>query len=165
MKPVIDERRDRVNRRRFLASTLALGAASLLGHSRTAAAEPPPEMTKVRIVHAPTMCLAPQYLVEDLLRAEGFVEVEYVPIQPPTGAYKQTWVDAMLSEGVADFAMAAAPGHVSAIDGNASVVVLAGIHAGCFELFGNGRVQSIRDLKGKTVAEYPYGDDRLLSPP
>jgi NitT/TauT family transport system substrate-binding protein len=31
------------------------------------------------------------------------------------------------------------------------VVGLAGIHAGCYELFGNDRVQAIRDLKGKVV--------------
>ena len=32
------------------------------------------------------------------------------------------------------------------------IVVLAGVHIGCFELFGTDRVGSIRDLKGKTVA-------------
>ena len=29
-------------------------------------------------MHAPTICLSPQYLAEDLLRLEGFSEVEYV---------------------------------------------------------------------------------------
>jgi len=32
------------------------------------------------------------------------------------------------------------------------IVILAGEHVGCFELFGTGTVRSIRDLKGKTVA-------------
>jgi NitT/TauT family transport system substrate-binding protein len=32
------------------------------------------------------------------------------------------------------------------------VVILAGGHIGCFELFGTEQVQTIRDLKGKTVA-------------
>jgi NitT/TauT family transport system substrate-binding protein len=32
------------------------------------------------------------------------------------------------------------------------IVIVAGGHAGCFELFGNDRVRAIRDLKGKTVA-------------
>lgn len=31
------------------------------------------------------------------------------------------------------------------------MVVLGGIHVGCFELFGTKRVRTIRDLKGKTV--------------
>jgi hypothetical protein len=39
-----------------------------------------------------------------------------------------------------------------AIDSGAPVLILAGIHAGCLELFANSTVQSIRDLKGKTVA-------------
>jgi NitT/TauT family transport system substrate-binding protein len=31
-------------------------------------------------------------------------------------------------------------------------VLLAGIHVGCFELFGTDRIRAVRDLKGKTVA-------------
>ena len=38
------------------------------------------------------------------------------------------------------------------LDAGDSLVVLAGIHVGCFELFANERVRAIRDLKGKTVA-------------
>jgi NitT/TauT family transport system substrate-binding protein len=40
---------------------------------------------------------------------------------------------------------------IAAIDISSSLVVLAGIHLGCYELFGTGEVQAIRDLKGKTV--------------
>ena len=32
------------------------------------------------------------------------------------------------------------------------VVILAGVHVGCWELFGTERVRTIRDLKGKTIA-------------
>ena len=62
----------------FLANTSALGAGSLLGLPRTAASEPPLETRRIRLVHAPAICLAPQYLAEDLLRLEGFSDVEYV---------------------------------------------------------------------------------------
>jgi ABC-type nitrate/sulfonate/bicarbonate transport system substrate-binding protein len=31
-------------------------------------------------------------------------------------------------------------------------VILSGLHIGCFELFGNQRIRSVRDLKGKQVA-------------
>jgi NitT/TauT family transport system substrate-binding protein len=51
----------------------------LLGLPGTAAAEPPPEVTKIRLVKNPGICLAPQYLAEELLRLEGFSQVEYVP--------------------------------------------------------------------------------------
>jgi NitT/TauT family transport system substrate-binding protein len=41
---------------------------------------------------------------------------------------------------------------VTYVDAGEPLVTLAGIHGGCFELFGTDRVRSIRDLKGKTVA-------------
>jgi len=70
--------RNGVGRRRFLTNTSAWGAAALLGLPRTAASEPPPETRRIRLVHDPAICLAPQYLAEDLLRLEGFSEIEYV---------------------------------------------------------------------------------------
>jgi NitT/TauT family transport system substrate-binding protein len=153
-------------RRDFLRGASSLGAAALLGLPAPVSAEPPPETKKIRLLHAPAMCLAPQYIAEDLLRAEGFAEVEYVPVRAPSGAYTRVWLDAMLVEGVADFSMGGTPGHLSAVDAsmdaNDGLVMLAGIHAGCYELFGNNRVQSIRDLKGKTVAVTQNGDDRLF---
>jgi hypothetical protein len=41
--------------------------------------------------------------------------------------------------------------HVRAVvlDAGDPVVILAGSHIGCFELFGTDRVRSIRDLKGR----------------
>ena len=65
------------SRRRFLAHTSAL-SVSLLGMPRIACAEPGPETTKIRLVHEPGICLAPQYLAEEFLRMEGFTEIEYV---------------------------------------------------------------------------------------
>lgn len=44
-----------------------------------------------------------------------------------------------------------------------SIVVLSGVHAGCYELFGNERVGAVRELKGKTVAvQYFGGGDHVL---
>ena len=149
-------------RREFLTRTSVLSAASLLGIALKAAAEPPPEINRIRLIHAPAMCLAPQYLAEELLRAEGFADVEYVPFRSPSGSYTSVWLSGMLAEGIADIAMGGTPGHVSAIDAGGPLVVLAGIHAGCYELFGNGRVQSIRDLKGRIVAASEFGDERLF---
>lgn len=69
-----------MNRRRFLTGTAALGAASLVGAPPAGAAGPPPEVKKIRLVHAPAICLSPQYLAEELLRLEGFTEIEYVAV-------------------------------------------------------------------------------------
>ena len=137
-------------RRQFLESTSVLGAASLLGYSRIAAAEPPPETRKIRLVHAPTICFAPQYLAEELLRLEGFSEVSYVEMMSGKP------VDGILA-GRADLTMEAAPSLVYTMDSGQSLVALAGIHTGCYELFGNERVQAIRDLKGKTVSVSTLG--------
>ena len=41
-----------------------------------------------------------------------------------------------------------------------ALVVLAGVHTGCFELFGTDRVRSVKDLKGKAVALPSLGASR-----
>src|SRR5262245_36803585 len=67
-------------RRDFVKGVTALtGAAALSAYDmRWAAAEPPPEITKIRLVKIPAICLAPEYVAEELLRGEGFSEVSYV---------------------------------------------------------------------------------------
>jgi NitT/TauT family transport system substrate-binding protein len=136
-----------VTRRTFLQQTSALGAASLFGLSNQSRAEPPPETTRIRLVHVPTICQAPQYVAEELLRAEGFTDVQY--LHKP-GATKG--IEAALASGEADINMHFAAPLILRIDAGDPVVVLAGGHVGCFELFGTGNIHGIRDLKGKTVA-------------
>ena len=145
------------NRRTFLARTGAMGATALLGrHGNAAAAEPPPEIRKLRLLHVPAICHAPQYLAEDLLHLEGITEVEYVP-------FGTRYIPAALAESKADMSMWNAMEFIPYMDANKPVVALAGIHSGCFEVFASGRVQSVRDLKGKTVAiMYPGGGDHIL---
>ena len=57
-----------------------------------------------------------------------------------------------LVAGDAASALLFAGGLVRRIDAGDPLVLLGGIHVGCFELFGSARVRSVRDLKGKTVA-------------
>src|SRR5499427_288365 len=49
---------------------------------------------------------------------------------------------------------------VLAANGGMALVVLAGVHTGCFELFGTDRVRSVKDLKGKAVALPSLGASR-----
>jgi NitT/TauT family transport system substrate-binding protein len=37
------------------------------------------------------------------------------------------------------------------LEAGAPITLLGGVHVGCFELFGTGRIRAIRDLKGKSV--------------
>ena len=161
MKTVSDTRGDGSSRRRFLASTSALGAASLLGLPRSAAAEPAPEVKRIRIYHTPVACFAPQYLAEDLLHLEGFTEVEYVK-GPATGADSGP---VAVAQGRVDLTMWDALRFIQQLDAGQPLVLLAGVHAGCWELLGNDRFHNLRDLKGKTIAIWGYGegDHTLLS--
>ncbi|HSU62916.1 MAG TPA: twin-arginine translocation signal domain-containing protein, partial [Burkholderiales bacterium] len=71
------------NRRDFL-NTLGLAATSaLLGmRSESAAAAPPPETTRLRIPWiSPRICRSPERIAEELFRAEGFTDVQYVEME------------------------------------------------------------------------------------
>src|SRR5262249_42241212 len=144
------ERHAGFSRRQFLAKTTALGALPLLGIPRIALSEPAPETRRIRLVHDPAICLAPQYLAEEFLRLEGFSEVQYVED-------KNVWGLREVAEDRADITMWDAPGVVSMLDSGMPVVMIGGIHAGCYELFATHQIRAIRDLKGKTVAVYALG--------
>jgi NitT/TauT family transport system substrate-binding protein len=145
-------------RRSFLARSSALAASLLLGMPRISSAEPPPEVTRIRLVDFPAICLAPQYLAEELLRLEGFSDVEYVKFSADNPS-------AAVAEGRADFTMDTAPFLVAQLDAGKPILPLAGVHDGCYELFGNDRIQKVRDLKGKSVAvsEIGAGDYIFIS--
>ena len=134
------------NRRTFVAGAAAAGAASFFGTATDAWAEPPPETTRIRLVRIPSICQAPQYIAEELLRSEGFTEVHYLQKEGTAD------IETALASGEADL-----NGHFAApllirLEAGDPIVILAGLHVGCFELIGTDRVQAIRDLKGKTVA-------------
>jgi NitT/TauT family transport system substrate-binding protein len=132
------------SRRHFLAGVTAAGAG-VLGARSTLAAEGPPEVATIRLRRDPSICVAPWYIAEDLLRAEGFADIRYVPAQAgPIQAQ-------MLIDGELDFCVWDAAGAVSRLDGGLPVTVVAGLHAGCFELFAHEPIRTIRDLKGKKV--------------
>ncbi len=137
------------SRRAFLTGASAFGAtAALLRAPGPAAAEPPPEVKGIRIAHTPAICWAPQYLAEELLRSEGFERVEYVKTAT-------NFVSDVAAE--VDLSMNDAASLVYQLGQGRPFAALAGVHAGCFELFGTERVQAIRDLKGKRVAISVFG--------
>jgi NitT/TauT family transport system substrate-binding protein len=62
-----------------------------------------------------------------------------------------------IARGEIDFSMNFAAPLVIPIDAGEPIAVIAGIHSGCFELFGNERIRGIADLKGKTVGVQGLG--------
>jgi NitT/TauT family transport system substrate-binding protein len=139
----------RFSRRRFLGELTLAGTAGLLGlHARPGPvdAESPPETTRLRLFKWPSLCVAPQFVAEELLRNEGFSEIEYVGAPSGIGPEK------LLASGAVDINSQYSAPLIVRIDGGDPVVFLAGLHVGCFELFATDRVRAIRDLRGKTVA-------------
>lgn len=138
------------NRRALLRTSGAVVATTLVGWPwRSALAEPPPETSRIRFAKVPSICVAPQYVAEDLLRAEGFSDISYVGSGMAGGGVAGTQ---MMSEGGSDIGMNFAAPLVIGLDRGAGISLLGGVHVGCFELFGSARVRSIKDLKGKTVS-------------
>ena len=135
------------DRREFVKGVVALaGSAGLLGYDmKPAAAEPPPETTRIRLSQIPGICIAPQYVAEELLRGEGFTDVQYVKVG--SGAMYKAF-----GAGEIDISMAFVAPFIIQVDAGHPLVLLAGVHVGCYELFGTDRVRTISDLKGKTVA-------------
>jgi NitT/TauT family transport system substrate-binding protein len=140
------------SRRKFVKGLSALaGSAGLFAYdAKLVAAEPPPETTRLRLRAIPAICFAPTYLAEALLRAEGFTDVQYV--KTATG----------LSFGEVDMTMDGVGSLITGVDAGNPTVMLAGVHLGCYELFGTESVRGIRDLKGKTVPVDVLGGDKHI---
>ena len=85
-------------------------------------------------------------MAEELLRAEGFTDVQYVRKKGTQG------VEEALASGEASLSGHFAAPVILRLEAGDPIVILGGEHVGCFELFGHERVRSVRDLKGKSVA-------------
>jgi NitT/TauT family transport system substrate-binding protein len=138
-------------RRRFLGGLTVAGMGGFLGLTpRRVAAEPPPETTRLRVLQAPGLCEAPVQVAEELLRGEGFSEVQYVRVPGTANLPK-------IAAGEIDLGLQAILYAVRRIEAGDPVVFLAGVHVGCFELFGHERVRTIRALKGTVVVVSTLG--------
>jgi NitT/TauT family transport system substrate-binding protein len=133
------------SRRRFLAGVCALAAAGPANGRSAAAAEASPETTTARFAAAPGICIAPQYVAEGLIRAEGFSDFGFVAAD---AGIAQT---EMLGRGDIDFGIDFATALIIPVDTGAPIKVISGVHVGCYELFGHEDIKSIADLKGRRV--------------
>jgi NitT/TauT family transport system substrate-binding protein len=141
-------------RRHFLAGLATTGAATLASARGVSSQEAPLETSTVRFSRSPGICIAPQYVAEELIRAEGLTDFRYVDQQAGLASI------AMLARGDIDFALDFATALAIPIDQGAPIKVLAGVHVGCYELFAHESINSVMDLKGKTVgAGHALGSD------
>src|SRR5499427_10030492 len=114
-----------IARREFVAGLTAVGTAGVL-RVRPAAAEPAPETTRLRLSQIAGICVAPQYVAEELLKLEGFTDIQYVEfLTNPYPAF---------ASGKVDLSMAFVAPFILQVDVDAPIVLLGGVHVGCFEL-------------------------------
>jgi NitT/TauT family transport system substrate-binding protein len=136
-----------MRRRAFLGNAVGVGGAAVFGlRANRAAAEAPPETTRIRLAKYPAICTAPQFIAEQLLRAEGFSNTQYL------SRSGLEWRMKSLATGEIDVIVTYGTDVIREIDAGGPIVLLAGIHVGCFELFGGDRVRAVRDLRGRKVA-------------
>jgi NitT/TauT family transport system substrate-binding protein len=132
----------------LLAGACAASTAILWSPVTRLSAEGPnprPETTTIRLAKNPVICIAPQYVVSDLLNAEGFTTVVYV--QSDAGVEQTKAV----GKGDIDFTLHFSGPLLLQVDRGLSITIVAGIHVGCFELFAREGIRSVADLKGRTV--------------
>jgi NitT/TauT family transport system substrate-binding protein len=139
------------NRRRFLATLSSATATGLFGPSKTLAEEPPLETTRIRLYDWTSLCIAPQFVAEELLKSEGFTDVQYLRDEP-TGSLPNP----MLASGAIDINTQFSAPTIIRIEAGDPIVFLGGLHVGCFELFATEQIR-VRDLKGKRVAVPAFG--------
>jgi NitT/TauT family transport system substrate-binding protein len=135
------------SRREFVGRLTTAATVGVLGmRPAPVAAEPPPETTRIRLVQTTSMCQAPQYVAEELLRGEGFTDVQYLKKDGPEA------IAGAVASGEADINMHFSGPLIMRLDRGAPVTILAGVHPGCYELFTAHPLRSLLELKGKTVA-------------
>jgi NitT/TauT family transport system substrate-binding protein len=117
--------------------TLARSSSSL-------AQEPRPETPRIRLHKYDGICIAPQYVADELLHAEGFTDIRREFVEPFASVRA-------LGRGEVDLILQFAGELIKGMDEGEPITVLAGVLPGCFELFVHGAIRSIADLKGKRV--------------
>src|SRR6266849_3770499 len=132
------------SRRGFVGAASSAAAMAFLGARNAFAQDGPTETTTIRLIKNAGICVAPQYVADELLRAEGFTDIQHVMRSPAVMAEA-------IGRGEVDLSLHFAALLIPAIDAGEAITVLAGVHVGCFELFANEHIRSIRDLKGKKV--------------
>ena len=112
----------------------------MIGARPSLADEGPLETTAIRLADTRAICLAPVYIAKEVLRAEGFTDIRYVPSPSAT-----------VGRGEIDFDFQYGAWIASHLDAGEPLTALAGVHSGCHEVFAHEPIRTIGDLKGKRV--------------
>ena len=109
-------------------------------------ADGPLETTSIRLFSIPpSNCIAPQYMAEPFLREEGFTDVQYIPLTPKDALSR-------IASGEIDFGAGYMALLAPMIADGAPLVMLSGVHLGCWQVVATGDIKTMTDFKGKTVS-------------
>src|SRR5262249_26643682 len=120
------------------------GATALFGVCPNALADEAPETRTIRFARNASICVFPQFYLQETLRAEGFSEIGYIE----SSAVRTL---EPIARGTADFAVSFGLGQILEIDAGSPITILGGVHVGCYELFARESIRSVPELKGKSV--------------
>ena len=137
-------------RRRFLSTVSLVGAVGLVRPPAVFAAEDRLETTALRLAKMPDMCMAPQLMAEQLLRDEGFTELQY--IDTPNDQLAES-----VGSGKVDMSLSYVSQFLTKIDAGAPITMVAGVMVGCIELFAQEGIRSVGELKGKKIGVRALG--------
>ena len=142
-RPMFPTRRDLL-----FAGGAAATAGLIWGDQRwrALAQEAPPETTRITLVRSPSLCAAPFDIVDELLADEGITQVDYL-----SSSYSSRVGDEAIASGQVDFGNDFSAPLALALDRGTKITILAGVHVGCYELFAKNGINSITDLKGRSV--------------
>jgi NitT/TauT family transport system substrate-binding protein len=90
------------------------------------------------------------------LHAEGFTDIRYVATESGLAMAKS------IVGGELDFSLNFVAPLVAMIDRGTPITLLAGVHVGCFELFGREGLRGIADLKGRSVGVQGLGSSQYV---
>jgi NitT/TauT family transport system substrate-binding protein len=88
----------------------------------------------IRLAKIPITCVAPQYVAAELLRIEGFTDIQYVGLEGDIG---KRGIPEMIGHDHIDFSMTFAAPTLIPMDAGEPITALAGVHVGCFEVFAH----------------------------
>ena len=102
---------------------------------------PPPETKVIRL--APGPCDAPLFAAETerFLQEEGFTDIQLTTSGGVAG----------LVDGKADLTAMFIPTLAAAVDAGSPIVCIGGLHYGCAEIWAPQGVNTLKDLRGRTV--------------
>lgn len=148
--PIVQSRRHLLTNIAVAGATgfAGLGATGFYGGRKSVAAEPPPEVTSVRLERDPVICITPQ-VVEAFLRQEGFTDIRYVDMTEADNV--PGMIPHMIARDAVDFGRSFVPDMVIGMDAGAPITVLAGLHSGCFEILARDNIRRLADLNGRTI--------------